>query len=167
MKTPKEKLKEIYDEYLKDNKTYHFWGWLNNIYYKDIIENVTILITSECGFSTTSECRKAINELENPNKHLEDSLNAIDKAIKENPEKVKEIAESIKQNWKSVSDKITDSTKNSGYSIYIPESAKKSKKQETWQDILKEFEKTIVDSEFMYSSLRQFLVKNFEVPKRK
>lgn len=169
---PKEKLKEIYDEYLtwkENNKGRHFYQYLasNKYTLAFTVLKIQKQLAEECGFSTTSECRKAINELENPNKHLEDSLNAIDKAIKENPEKVKEIAESIKQNWKSVSDKITESTKNSGYSVYIPESAKKSEQQETWQDILKEFEKTIVDSEFMYSSLRQFLVKNFEVPKRK
>jgi len=147
MKIPKERLKEIYDEYLEENqkrfnskRELHpfilltFWEYLEFVRYKDKTEHLPLLITSECGFSTTSECRKAINELEN---------------------------------WQPVSDKITDSTKNSGYTVYIPESAKKSEKQETWQDILKEFEKTIVDSEFMYSSLRQFLVKNFEVPKRK
>lgn len=128
MKTPKEKLKEIYDEYLKDNKTYHFWGWLNNVYYKDIIENVALLITSECGFSTTSECRKAINELENPNKVV-----MKEKRYGGGVRKCKKCGELIngskihkcnKDYFANVREFITKSTEHSGYTVYIPESAK-------------------------------------------
>lgn len=159
MKTPKERLKEIYDEYLKDNNWNKDRSFINYIQY---VKNKSIAdLTLICRFSTTSECRKAINKLENPNKHLEDSLNAIDKTIKENPEKVREIAENVKQNWQSVSDKITQSTKNSGYTVYIPESAKKSEQQETWQDILDEFAK------FGKGKLGDWLIENFKTPERK
>lgn len=138
MKQPKEKLKEIYNEYLvwkENNKGRHFYQYLASNKYTLAFTVLKIQknLAEECGFSTTSECRKAINELEN---------------------------------YQNVSNKITESTENSGFSVYIPESAKKTK-EETWQDIFKEFEKTIVDSEFMYSGLKQFLLKNFEVPKRK
>jgi len=77
MKIPKERLKEIYDEYLEENqkrfnskRELHpfilltFWEYLEFVRYKDKTEHLPLLITSECGFSTTSECRKAINELE-------------------------------------------------------------------------------------------------------
>lgn len=161
--TPKERLKEIYDEYLTEQDKY-----LN---FKDWIEDTDIYtytqLSLNCGFSTTPECRKAINELQNPNKHLEDSLNAIDKAIKENPEKVRKIAENVKQNWQSVSDKITESTKNSRYSVYIPESAKKSKKQETWQDILDGWVNNGVEEDDYAINFLNYLKDNFEVPKRK
>ena len=84
-------------------------------------------LTKECGFSTTAECRKAISELENPNQHLQDSLDAVNELLDAKPEKVKEIANKVKKNWdfyKSVSEGINNSTKHSGYSVYIPEEAK-------------------------------------------
>lgn len=61
MKTPKEKLKEIYNEYLKEQDKY--------LDFKDWIEDTDIYtytqLSLNCGFSTISECRKAIYELEN------------------------------------------------------------------------------------------------------
>jgi len=63
--------------------------------------------------------------------------------------------------FKKVKESITNSTKNSGYSVYIPESAKKSEQQETWQDILDEFAK------YGKGKLGDWLIENFEVPKRK
>jgi len=163
--TPKEKLKEIYDEYIKYKTVFEipvtFRWWLESIKYLDDVG--TLRLSEECGFSTTSECRKAIKELENPNQHLEDSLNTIDKLFNEHPEKIREIIKKVKQNWnyQSVSDKITESTKNSEYTVYIPESAKKSEQQETWQDILDEFAK------YGKGKLGDWLIENFEVPKRK
>jgi len=76
MKIPKERIKEIYDEYLawkEDNKGRHFYQYLvsNKYTLAFTVLEIQKNLTEECRFQTTSECRKAIHELENSNNKIQ------------------------------------------------------------------------------------------------
>ena len=140
MKTPKEKLKEIYDEYLKDYEEVNPKPNFNELLITSKYENWKNL-AEECGFSTTSECRKAINELESTTVTLPITGEKRQYDILSDS-KTEFSDEEIGEAWKRVAEQM------GGY------------KEETWQDILDEFAK------FGKGKLGDWLIENFKTPER-
>ena len=146
MKQPKERLKEIYDEYLnwkENNKGRHFYQYLTSNKFLFVYTTLEVIkeLTTHCGFSTTSECRKAINELESTTVTLPITGEKRQYDILSDS-KTEFSDEEIGEAWKRVAEQM------GGY------------KEETWQDILDEFAK------FGKGKLGDWLIENFKTPER-
>jgi hypothetical protein len=70
--------------------------------------------------------------------------------------------------FKNIKEAITKSTKQSGYSVYIPEEAKKQEETITWDDILDEYVKIYTNPHKRdFENLFDFLKENYNTPKNK